>query len=94
METIQLNKHSIPSMTAKNGQSSIVFKGNPVVGYVPLLKLFHILSGGHDYFRADLGHGIKRRVGSNFQFNNMYSQISFRRNMRVGSPNNPRKCPA
>ena len=91
MAQIKLDKYGFYDIGQKQGQSCIIFKGNPVMGYIPLLKIFNAITGSNDYFKAIEGYrNILTSVRDYVNFKVGYRQISFRRNMRSHtSRNNP-----
>ena len=90
MAQIKLNKHEIPIMTDPRGQCTIAFNSVPLVGYVPLLKVFNTLSGSNDYFTAHDNHGSWESIVGQIEFQSGRKVISVRRRMRRYSHmNNP-----
>lgn len=91
MAQIQLNKYQIPKLTDSKGQCTITFNSNPLIGYIPLLKVINIISGSNDYFSANNLPGISYSIIDQINFQSGLSVISVRKRMRrYDSINNPR----
>jgi len=91
MAQIQLIKHAIPLMSNKRGQSNITFNSNPVVGKVPLLKLFNVYSGSNDYFRAHDSHRTSDYIRNQVHFKQTHGIVNAKKDLRRhGFRNNPR----
>jgi len=67
----------------RRGQSSIIFKSNPVVGRVPLLKLFNVITGSNDYFKVKNTRSLATTVAYSLNLETSYKRVSFRKNMRT-----------
>ena len=91
MALIRLNKGLFGHLEERRrGRSSIVFKSNPVMGRVPLLKLFNIITGSNDYFKVKYMSHLTSTVANMLGLETSYKRISFRKNMRTYmNSNNP-----
>lgn len=91
MAQIKLSKTGFPNIKTQKGQSTIKFKSNPVVGNVPLLKLFPVISGNNNILRVEQPGSFVNTGRYNTPFKVGYNNISFARNMRrTPSDSNPR----
>lgn len=84
MGLIRLNKYELPNILTTKGYSSIKVKSNPVIGYVPLLKLIDIYSGSNDYFKIQHGSRHFNSVVRLINFESANQVFSFYQNMRSG----------
>lgn len=87
MEKIRLTRAmeitSILSKTKSSGSTNIKFKANSETGYVPLLKLFSLMThGSEDFFSAKRDLSISRTMSSVIGFDYLYKILKFRRVMR------------
>jgi len=92
MEPIRFNISSLGSVgKRKKGSSTIIFKSNPVAGYVPLLKLFQTTTRSNDFLASshrDYSQIIVSRMVKLQQWS--YISFPFRTNMRRTTTfNNP-----
>jgi len=86
-----LNKGLFGNLDARrNGQTNITFKSNPVVGKVPLLKLFSVVTGGNDFFKVKEPMLMTSSVANRLNLGDSYRRFTFRKNMRshmyMGNP--------
>ena len=87
MALIRLNKGLFGNLDARRrGQTNITFKSNPVVGKVPLLKLFSVVTGGTDFFKVKELTSMTTSVANRINFGDSYRRYSFRKNMRNHMP--------
>jgi len=92
MAQITLSRNMLPLMDGKRGQSNITFNSNPVVGKVPLLKLFNTYTGSNDYFRAHSSHLVSNSVRHDVRFNQTYGIINAKKNLRRYSRRDNPQC--